>query len=127
MSSEAEAALARDWRRLCTGGTLTDTRGRRVYGSHVFNARPHPWPWPFRTNPLTAEPDRESYLAGWDDAGAGLPSVVDEPEAHALHAAALDTCEPWSLRRQPDISEVPLGPLPAPAETVLAGEYDLPF
>ncbi|HIF20706.1 MAG TPA: hypothetical protein EYQ27_02085 [Gemmatimonadetes bacterium] len=126
-SGEAEAALALDWRRLCTGGTLTDTDGCRVYGSTVFNARPRPWPWPYRSNPLTGEPDPETYLVGWDDAGAGLPSAVDDPEAHAVHAAALDACEPWALCRQPDLSGVPLGPWPARREPALAGEDDLPF
>lgn len=127
VTDEAEAALARDWRRLCTGGTISATDGRRVYGSHVFNAWPRPWPWPYRGNPLTGEPEPESYLAGWDDAGAGMPSAVDEPEAHAVHAAALDACEPWALRRRPDVSDVPFGPWPVASGAVLAGEYDLPF
>lgn len=34
--------------------------------------------------------DLEAYLAGYDDAGAGLPSEVADPEAHARAVAALD-------------------------------------
>ena len=34
--------------------------------------------------------DLAAYLAGYDDAGAGLPSAVAEPEAHARAAAVLD-------------------------------------
>ncbi|MEL6615215.1 MAG: hypothetical protein AAFQ43_05730 [Bacteroidota bacterium] len=127
VSSEAEAALARVWRHLCTGGRIIDTNGRRVYGSHVFGARPRPWPWPFRSNPLTSEPDPESFLEGWDDAGAGMPSAIQDPDAHAVHAKALDDYEPWALHRQPDISDIPFGPWPAPSEDVLVDEYDLPF
>ena len=38
--------------------------------------------------------DLEEYLAGYDDAGAGLPSASADPEAHAKAEAALDACEP---------------------------------
>ena len=127
VSTGAEDALARNWRRLCMGGTITDTKGRKVYSSNVFNARPRPWPWPFRYNPLLGEQDAESFLMGWDDAGAGLPSAVRDPEAHAVHAAAMDACEPWALYRQPDLSDTPLGPWPAPSGLALSDAYDLPF
>ena len=38
--------------------------------------------------------DLESYLAGYDDAGAGLPSEVSEPEHHSLCEVALDVYGP---------------------------------
>ena len=38
--------------------------------------------------------DLEGYLAGYDDAGCGLPSAVADPEAHARAEAALDAYEP---------------------------------
>jgi hypothetical protein len=34
--------------------------------------------------------DLEAYLAGYDDAGAGLPSAVRDPDGHARAEAALD-------------------------------------
>ena len=34
--------------------------------------------------------DLEAYLAGYDDAGCGLPSAAADPEAHARAGAALD-------------------------------------
>ena len=40
--------------------------------------------------------DLEAYLAGYDDAGAGLPSEVADPEAHARAVAALDGDAPLS-------------------------------
>ena len=128
-ADEAEAALARDWRRLCTGGHVTSTEGRRIYGSTVFNARPRPWPWPYLYNPLAGERDTEAYLAGWDDCGAGLPSAVRDPEEHAVHAAAIDACEPWALEQRPDVYDGPLGPwpMPAKAERALSIADDLPF
>ena len=49
--------------------------------------------------------DLGAYLAGYDDAGAGLPSAVADPERHALLAAALDAYEPM-----PDLYEEPVGP-----------------
>ncbi|GAB5550266.1 MAG: hypothetical protein SangKO_100260 [Sandaracinaceae bacterium] len=48
------------------------------------------------------EHDLDAYLAGYDDAGAGLPSAVADPEAHARAAALLDACI--------TLSEVPLPP-----------------
>ena len=45
--------------------------------------------------------DLEAYLAGYDDAGAGLPSEVADPEAHARAAAALDGYAPLSEVSQP--------------------------
>ena len=46
--------------------------------------------------------DLELYLAGYDDAGSGLPSAVASPEAHARAAAALGAyellpCEPETV------------------------------
>ena len=38
--------------------------------------------------------DLEAYLAGYDDAGAGLPSAVDDERAHARAEAALDAYAP---------------------------------
>ena len=38
--------------------------------------------------------DLEGYLTGYDDAGAGLPSVVCDERAHARADAALDAGEP---------------------------------
>ena len=46
--------------------------------------------------------DLEAYLEGFDDAGAGLPSEVADPEAHVRAAAALDGYVP--------LSEVPRPP-----------------
>jgi hypothetical protein len=38
--------------------------------------------------------DLEAYLAGYDDAGAGLPSEAEDPEHHARCLAALVAGEP---------------------------------
>ena len=38
--------------------------------------------------------DLAEYLAGYDDAGAGLPSALANPEAHAEAEAALRACGP---------------------------------
>ena len=54
--------------------------------------------------------DLESYLAGYDDAGAGLPSAACDERAHAHAEAALDAYEPV-----PDPVEEPA---PDPAEPV---------
>ncbi|PAP76367.1 hypothetical protein [Rubrivirga marina] len=62
--------------------------------------------------------DLASYLMGYDDAGAGLPSAVDDPERHRLCAEALDAYEPM-----PDLYDERLGPWPAPAEV----DDGLPF
>jgi len=62
--------------------------------------------------------DLADYLAGYDDAGAGLPSAVEDPERHRLCAEALDALEP-----EPDLYDRPLGPWPAPAPV----EEWLPF
>lgn len=128
-TDDGEAALARDWRHLCTGGTIADTTGRRLYSSNVFHYSRRTWPWPYRYNPLRAEPDPEAYLMGWDDCGAGLPSAVRDPDEHAIHAAALDACEPWALEQLPDIYDGPDGPWPARAETEHAAPEEdfLPF
>ena len=48
------------------------------------------------------ELDLEAYLAGFDDAGAGLPSGVADPEAYARAVIALDGYVP--------LSEVPRPP-----------------
>ena len=40
--------------------------------------------------------DLEAYLAGYDDAGAGLPSEVADPEAHARAVAAIEDDAPLS-------------------------------
>ena len=45
--------------------------------------------------------DLEAYLAGYDAAGAGLPSEVADPEAHARAAAAFDGYAPLSEVSQP--------------------------
>ncbi len=55
--------------------------------------------------------DLDEYLAGYDDAGAGLPSAVEDPEHHQAFAAALDAYEP-----EPVLYDWPIGPMPAPAE-----------
>ena len=46
--------------------------------------------------------DLEGYLAGFDDAGAGLPSAVCDEQAHARAEAALDAYEPM-----PNLDEEP--------------------
>ena len=46
--------------------------------------------------------DLEAYLAGFDDAGAGLPSAVCDERAHARVEAALDSYEPM-----PNLDEEP--------------------
>ena len=61
--------------------------------------------------------DLVAYLAGFDDAGAGLLSTVCDERAHARAEAALDACEPI-----PDIEE----PVPSPPETVGADD-GMPF
>ena len=118
-SDAAEAALARDWRRLATGGSVVGTDGRRFYGSNWFNV-PGAWRhWgPYGHSPLRGEPCPEGYLQGFDDAGAGLPSAVADPERHAACAAALDAYE-----EPPDLYDEALGPGPAPSEV----ESSLPF
>ena len=55
--------------------------------------------------------DLEAYLAGYDDAGAGLPSALSDPEAHAQAEAALDAYLPPGAGREP----IP-APVSAPAE-----------
>ena len=54
--------------------------------------------------------DLEAYLAGYDDAGAGLPSAARDPEAHARAEAALDAY------RSPQPSEEPLPNTPCACE-----------
>ena len=54
--------------------------------------------------------DLAAYLAGYDDAGAGLPSAVADPDRHALCAEALDGYAP-----APDLYDERLGPWPAVA------------
>ncbi len=56
--------------------------------------------------------DLDSYLAGYDDAGAGLPSAVADPERHRIYAEALDALEP-----EPVLCDGHTGPMPAPTET----------
>ena len=62
--------------------------------------------------------DLAAYLAGFDDAGAGLPSAVDDPGRHRACAAALDAYGP-----APDLHNRPLGPWPAQGEV----DAGLPF
>ena len=62
--------------------------------------------------------DLRAYLAGFDDAGAGLPSAVDDPECHAVSASALDAYGP-----EPLLYEWPAAPAPAWTE----GDDGLPF
>ena len=59
--------------------------------------------------------DLEGYLAGFDDAGAGLPSAVCDPEHHARCVVAVDAGEPL--------------PEPDPASVLVTPEDDdgLPF
>ena len=45
--------------------------------------------------------DLDGYLAGYDDAGAGLPSAIADPEAHARAEAALDGHEPVPKHVEP--------------------------
>ena len=49
--------------------------------------------------------DLEGYLAGFDDAGAGLPSAVCDERAHARAEAALDLYAPI-----PDVESIPSPP-----------------
>ena len=60
--------------------------------------------------------DLEAYLAGYDDAGAGLPSAVCDERAHARAEAALDLYAPI-----PDIESIQ-----SPPETVGADDW-MPF
>ena len=62
--------------------------------------------------------DLESYLAGYDDAGAGLPSEVSEPEHHSLCEVALDAYDP--------IPEPEPEPIQSPPEAVGADDW-MPF
>ena len=65
--------------------------------------------------------DLEAYLAGYDDAGAGLPSAARDPGAHARAEAALDAHrEPGNASRP----EVPIAPGPCVA---VADDDGLPF
>lgn len=54
--------------------------------------------------------DLQYYLYGYDDAGAGLPSELDDPDRNRAFAEALDALEP-----EPDLYDEPLGPWPAPS------------
>ena len=66
-----------------------------------YDQRPTPMPsrW--------ADPCTAAYYRGFDDAGAGLPSEVEDPSAHAACARALDGGEPM-----PELSEHLYGPWP---------------
>ncbi|MDT7858249.1 hypothetical protein RQM47_16490 [Rubrivirga sp. S365] len=65
--------------------------------------------------------DLEEYLAGYDDAGAGLPSASADPEAHARAEAALDAHEPVPEHVEPV-------PETTPSCASLVGDEDwLPF
>ena len=108
-TGEAEAAVARDWLRLVTGGSVRGIDGKPFCRSAWFHS---PTRWRDRGiygyDALRSFPWPEATLAGWDDCGAGLPSAVDEPERYAVCAAALDRYEPV-----PDLHDDPLGPQPA--------------
>ena len=64
--------------------------------------------------------DLAAYLAGYDDAGAGLPSAAAEPGRHRAFAGALDALGPG-----PVLYDWPIGPVPAPADD--GGDDGLPF
>ena len=114
-----DAAVARDWRRLVSGRSVVGVDGRRFYGSNWFNV---PRAWRLRglygLDPFRREPCPEGFLAGFEDAMAGLPSAVAAPDRHRACAAALDAYEPG-----PVLYDRPIGPVPAPTE----GEDRLPF
>lgn len=118
-TDEAEAALARDWRRLVTGDFIVGIDGRRFYGSSWFNVR-RAWAlWGlYGIDPFRREPCPDGYLAGFEDAMAGLPSAVVDPVRHRICAAALDAYQP-----EPDLYDRPLGPWPEPA----AVDDSMPF
>ena len=66
--------------------------------------------------------DLESYLAGYDDAGAGLPSAACDARAYERAEAALDAYAPV-----PDPDEEPdAGPIQSPPEAVGADDW-MPF
>ena len=113
------AAVARDWRRLASGGSVVGVDGRRFYGSHWFGA---PGAWRLRGlygfDPFRREPCPEDYLAGFEDAMAGLPSAVTDPERHRACAARLDAYEPTL-----DLDESASGSTPVSAES----DDGLPF
>ena len=93
-SNEPDAALARDWMRLVSGGSLLGIDGKRFYGSHWFRSPTRGRDRGlFGHHPLRDDLWPEATLAGWDDAGAGLSSAVDEPERHAICAAQLNDYE----------------------------------
>ena len=102
------AAVARDWRRLVSGQSIVGIDGRRFYGSHWFNVTRA---WATRglygLDPFRREPSPADYLAGFEDAMAGLPSAVADPERHRICAAALDAYEP-----APVLYDEPIGPWP---------------
>jgi len=109
-SNHLDVAVARDWRRLVSGGSIVGIDGRRFYGSHWFNA---PRAWALRglygLDPFRREPCPEGYLLGFEDAACGLPNAVCDPERHRLFAAALEAYEPT-----PDLYNEPPGPWPEP-------------
>ena len=113
------AAVARDWRRLASGQSIVGIDGRRFYGSHWFNA---PRAWSLRglygLDPFHREPYPADFLAGFEDAMAGLPSAVTDPERHRVCAAALAVYEP-----APAFYDRTIGPVSAPTEV----DSDLPF
>ena len=120
-SNEAEAAMARDWVRLVSGGSICGTDGRRFYASNWFNVPGAYRYWGlYGHDPLRGEPCRDGYLAGWDDCGAGLPSAVSDPERYAACVAALDDYEPV-----PDLYDAFVGPTRAPVRADV--EDGLPF
>ena len=112
-SDEPEAAMARDWRRLASGGSIIGVDGRRFYGSNWFNVH---GAWRLRgcygSNPFRGEPCPEAYLQGFEDAACGLSSAVRAPEHHRLFAEALDAYEP-----EPVLYDEPIGPWPLATET----------
>ena len=60
--------------------------------------------------------DLGGYLAGYDDAGCGLPSAVADPDAHARAEAALDG------RRPPHPGGAPVPEAPEPEAVGPRGE-----
>jgi hypothetical protein len=113
-----------EWVYLTGSRAMWDAEARRL----VHNMTPlrfagltgrayHASPWQYRRwFERQYGQDLEAYLAGYDDAGCGLPSAVADPEAYERAEVALD-----AYRQPGDEFEAGPSAVPAPCEAVADG------
>ncbi len=101
------------------------TERRLVYAMTAVRFGEFTWRHSFKNEPAYGRwfereygHDLEAYLDGFDDAGSGLPSAVEDPERHAAYVAALEAYEP-----PPMLYDFEIGPMPAPSDE----DLELPF